>query len=185
MSRGSGKHLHLGAGGGEGGLKSISALKAAEGFVVETFNLGVGEADFVFHGFSLCGGGDGIELGAEAGGFLAVAGDLTLEPGAERVFVAERGRGFGGFALGGGEFGGGLGDLSGQGAQGLGDAGALQIYLLQLYEMFNMRLHPWIEVYGIGHGLRKWGGFAGAKRLAGLFPDVLHRTGFRRKPLRQ
>jgi hypothetical protein len=27
---------------------------------------------------------------------------------------------------------------------------------LQLYEIFNVRLHPWDEVYGIGRLLRKW-----------------------------
>lgn len=50
----------------------------------------------------------------------------------------------------------GPGNFCRQGTQGEGEAGTLQIDFLQLYEIFNVRLHPWDEVYGIGRLLRKW-----------------------------
>jgi hypothetical protein len=59
----------------------------------------------------------GVELGAEAGGLLAVLGDLALEAGAERFLAAERLRRPRRLALGGGEGGSGLGDFSRQSAR--------------------------------------------------------------------
>ena len=73
--------------------------------------------NLVLDGFGLRGRLYGVELGAEAGGLLAVACDLALEAGAERFLAAEGGGGFGSLALGCGESGLGLGELGGQGAQ--------------------------------------------------------------------
>jgi hypothetical protein len=100
----------------------------------------------------------GVKLGAEAGGLLAVSGDLAVQPGAQGFFAVQGIGGGGGLALGGGERGLGLGDFGRQGARGKGEAGTLQIDALQLYEVFNVRLHPCYEVYGICRLLRKWGG---------------------------
>lgn len=136
-----GEGLNLGASGGEGGLLQLSAFEAGELLVFKAFCFGVGEFDFVLDGFGLGGGGDGVKLSAEAGDFLAVAGDIAIELGAEGVFAGECAGGFSSLALGGGQLRGGLGYFSGECAGGLGDAGALQIDLLELYEMFNLRLH--------------------------------------------
>ncbi len=51
----------------------------------------------------------------------------------------------------------GLGDLGRQGAHGERNAGAFQIHFLQFYEIFNMRLHPCYEVYGIRRAIKKMG----------------------------
>jgi len=52
---------------------------------------------------------------------------------------------------------GGLGELGGQGACLLDDAGPVQFDSLQLYEVFNQLLHPCQEGYGIGALFRKCG----------------------------
>ena len=79
--------------------------------------------DFVLDGLGLVRGLDGVELGAEAGGLLAVVGDLALEAGAQRFFAAEGGRGLGSLALGCRQGGFGLGELGGQGARLLSRGG--------------------------------------------------------------
>jgi hypothetical protein len=48
-----------------------------------------------------------------------------------------------------------LSDFCRQGASSEGEPGTLQIYMLQLYEVFNVFLHPCQEVYGIDRLLRK------------------------------
>ena len=92
-------------------------------------------------GRGLLGVGHGVELSAEFGGLLAVPGDLAVQAGAQRVFAAERGRGFGGLALRGGQPGMRLGDLRGQRTQLLVEAGAVEIDGLELYEILNEGLH--------------------------------------------
>ena len=82
--------------------------------------------EFVLDGLGLLGSFDGVELSAKAGDFLAVLGDVALKARAERVFMGERGGGFGGEAFGGGERGLGLCDLGRQGAQLLMDANAVE-----------------------------------------------------------
>jgi len=115
----------------------------------------------VVDGLGLCGGGDGVQLNAEAGHFLPVGGDFAIQAGAERFFAAESIGSLGREALSRIEGGLGLGDFRGQGANGLCQAGALQFHSLQLYEIFNVLLHP-SQVYGIYRALRKWtGGWSG------------------------
>lgn len=93
--------FHLGAGGGERGLLGFSALQAGKGFVLKAFGLGGCKADFVLDGLGLLRGFYGVELGAEAGGFLAVGGNFALETGAQGFFTGEGVGGFGSLALGG------------------------------------------------------------------------------------
>ena len=152
-----GEGLDLGAGGGEGGLLRLSALEAGELLVFKALGLGLREFDLVLDGLSLGGGGDGVELGAEAGDLLAVAGDLAIELGAEGIFAREGAGGFSGLTLGGGQLSGGLGNRSGQGAGGLGDAGALQIHFLKFYEMFNLGLHRCEKSSSLGRGMENSG----------------------------
>ncbi len=111
----------------------------------------------MLHGCGLGGGGDGVLLGAIAGGFFAVGVNLAIEAGAERVLAAEDVGGLCRLTLGRGQRGLGLGDFRRQNARGLGKPGTFQFHRLQLYEVFNVLLHPCIEVYGIYHPLRKWG----------------------------
>jgi hypothetical protein len=61
----------------------------------------------------------------------------------------------GGLALGCSQRGLGLGDFGRQRARFMGQSCALQLHRLQLYEVFNMRLHPCYEVYGMYRLFRK------------------------------
>jgi hypothetical protein len=57
--------------------------------------------------------------------------------------------------FGGGEGSLSFGDFRRQGAGNLGQASSLQLHRLQLYEVFNVFLHPLNEVYGINRLIRK------------------------------
>ncbi len=137
------------AGGGERWFQSFSTFQAGELVVLQPVGLGDGEADLVLHGRDLLGGLDGVELGAEAGGLLAVCRDLAVKAGAQGFLAAEGIGGGGSLTLGGGQCSLGLGHFAWQGALGKRDAGALQIHALQFHEVFDVRLHSCYEVYGI------------------------------------
>jgi hypothetical protein len=111
-----GEGFDLGAGGGEGGFLGFRADEAGEGIVFEAIGFGGFEGDFVLDGVGLAGLLNGVELVAEAGCFLAVSSDFALQAGAQGFFAKEQIGGHCGLALGGGESGFGLGDLSRQGA---------------------------------------------------------------------
>lgn len=93
-------------------------------------------------GDGLLGGLDDVKLGAESDGLLTVGCDFAIETGAEGFFAAEGGGGFSRLALGSGKGGFGLGDFGGKGAQRERKTSALEVDTLQLYEGFNLRLHP-------------------------------------------
>jgi hypothetical protein len=152
LVKGGGERLDPSAGSGEGGLLGFGALQTGEGLVFQSLGLGLGKVKLVLAGRDLIAGFKGVLLVAITGGLLAVGGNLAIQAGAERFFMAEGGGGFGGLALGGGEGGLGLSDFSRQGARGLRKAGTFQLHRLQLYKIFNVRLHPCYEVYGIWHG---------------------------------
>ena len=137
----SGQQLHLGTGGAKRSFLSLSTFQAGELFIFQALGLAGDELDFVLDGDGLFGGLDHVKLGAETGGLLAEAGNLALQAGAQRLFVAERIGCCSGLALGGGQRGLSLGSLRGEGAQSGGEASPLQVDDLQLYEIFNMRLH--------------------------------------------
>ena len=145
----SGEQLNLSAGSGEGGFLGFSALQAGESLVFQALGLGHGKVELVLVGRGLIGGGEGVLLVAIAGGLLTVSGDFALHAGAEGVFAAEGGGSLGGLALGGGEGGLGLRNFCRQGARGQCKGGTLQLHRLQLYEIFNVRMHLCYEVYGI------------------------------------
>ena len=162
-----GQQFHLGAGLRERGFLGFSALQARIFFIFQAVGFGGFELDLVLDGCGLRGRGDGVELGAEAGGLLAVGVDLALQAGAQRVFAVERGRGLGGLALGGGERGLGLGDFRGQtravpGSGGRGPArwsGALRGFQSALASM-KRRIRHW----GTGNkGPRKRGKKSGLR----------------------
>jgi hypothetical protein len=150
-----GERLDLEAGSGKYGFLSFGALQAGEGLVFKALGFGLGKVELVLVSRGLVGGVEGFLLGAVTGSLLAVGSNLALQAGAERFLAAEGGGGLGSQALGGGEGGFSLGDFSRQGARGLRKAGTIQFHRLQLYEIFNMRLHPRNEVYGIGRGFIK------------------------------
>jgi hypothetical protein len=150
-----GQRLDLEAGCGENGFLSFGALQAGEGLVFKALGFGLGKVELVLAGRDLIGGVEGVLLGAVTGCLLAVSSNLALQASAERFLVAEGGGGVGGQALGSGEGSLGLGNFSRQGARGLRKAGTIQLHRLQLYEIFNLRLHPRNEVYGIGRGFIK------------------------------
>ncbi len=142
--------FNLAAGLGEGGFLGFSAFETGEFLVFEAVGFAGLELDFVLDGRGLLGSLYGVELGAEAGGLLAVFCNLAFEAGAEGFLAAECGGGLGSLMLGGSECGSGLGELGGQSARLLSEAGPLQFDGLQFYEVFNQRLHPCQEGYGIG-----------------------------------
>jgi len=157
LVEGRGKGFNLGSGCGKSGFLGLSALQAGDFFVFKAIGFRRDKADFVLDGFSLRGSGDGVELDFEACSLLAVSRNLALQPRAQRFLAVERIGGLGGLALGVGQRGFSLDNFDGQGAYGQREAGALQIHCLQLYEVFNVCLHPCQEVYGIYRLLRKWG----------------------------
>jgi hypothetical protein len=142
LVEGGGERLNLSAGGGEGGFLGFGALQTGKLLAFQALGFGLGKLELMLAGLGLIGGGDGVLLGAVTGGFLAVGGNLAVEACAERFLAAEGGGGLGGHALGSGKGGLSLGDFSRQGARGLRKAGVLQLHSLQLYEIFNVRLHP-------------------------------------------
>jgi len=96
----------------------------------------------VLDGFSLCRGLHGVKLGAEARRLLSMSGNFAIEAGAKGLFATEQVGGDSRLALGGCERGLGLGGFSRQTPQSERNAATLQIHCLQLYEIFNLRLHP-------------------------------------------
>jgi hypothetical protein len=104
----------------------------------------------VLDGLGLRGSCEVVLLSAKARGLLAVGVDFAIKPGTERILAAERGGGLGNLALSGGKRGSSLIDFCRQGERILRQAGSFQLHRLQLYESFNLRMHPCYEVYGIG-----------------------------------
>ena len=152
-----GHDFHLDTGLCQCGLQGLGAFQAGELLVFEPVGFGGFKVNLVLDGCGLLRGLHGVELGAEAGGLLAVAGDLAFEAGAERFLAAEGGGGLLSLTLSGSEGSLRLGELGGQGACLLDDAGPVQFDSLQLYEVFNQLLHPCQEGYGIGALFRKCG----------------------------
>ena len=70
-----------------------------------------------------------------------MTGDLALQPGAQGFFAAQGVGYFRGEAFGGGQGCPCFGQLGRKSAEGAGEASALQIQLLQLYELFGMLLN--------------------------------------------
>jgi hypothetical protein len=155
LVEGGGERLNLGAGRCEGGFLGFGALHAGEGLIFQALGLGLGKVELVLVGLGLIGGGEGVLLCAVANDLLTVGSDLALQASAEGVLAAECGGGLGGHVLCGGKCGLSQGDFSRQGARGLSKAGVLQLHGLQLYEIFNVRLHLCYEVYGIWRGFIK------------------------------
>ena len=137
-----GQRFHLGAGRGQRGFLGLGALQAGVFVVFQPLDFRVNELDFVVDGVGLGRGGDGVALGAQLAGFLPVAGGLALLAGTE-VFFARQRIGSGGSGLLRGFQGGiGLGDLGRESPKGLGKACSLQVEGLQLYQVFDVLLHP-------------------------------------------
>jgi len=82
--------------------------------------------------------------------------DFELKAGAGGFFTAEGGRNFRCLVFSRGKKGFSLSYFRRQGACLFGDAGAVEFDVLQLYEVFNVCLHPCQEVYGIRRTYRKW-----------------------------
>jgi len=136
-----GQQFHFSAGLGERGLLGLSALQALVLIVFQALGLRRGELNFVFDRSRLRRSSDGVELNPEARGFLAVRVDLALQAGAQGVFATERRRSLGRLAFDSCERGLPLGDFSRQRAQFLVAPGSVVFNQLELYEVFNQRLH--------------------------------------------
>src|SRR5579863_2009921 len=108
-----GEDFDLFAGCRQRALVLFGAFEAGVLFGFEAFNLRFGKLDFVFDGLGLGGGGDGVALGAQAGGFLLVGGGLAFQAGAEGLFAVEGVGGGGNFAPRALESDVGLGDFGG------------------------------------------------------------------------
>ncbi len=122
-----GLDFDLAAGLGEGSFLSFGAFEADELLIFEAFGFAGLEVDFMFDGGGLFGSFNGVELGAEAGGFLAVLSNVAFETGAEGFFAAEFGGGLGSQMLSGGEGCPGLDELGRESARLLSKAGSLQL----------------------------------------------------------
>lgn len=150
-----GQLLHLRARRCQCGLLPFGALQAGIFFVLKPFDLQLGEPYLVFNGLGLRWSLHRVQLSAEVGSFLAMSVDLAIHAGAQRVLAAQRGRSLGCLPLYLGQRGLGLDKFGGQCSRRLRQARPLQICILQLYEVFNVRLHPCIAVYAIYRPFRK------------------------------
>ncbi len=150
-----GKQLDPGAGGGQHGFLGLGAFQAGELLAFQALDFGLGKVELVLDGFGLGGGGEGVLLGAITDKLLAVGGNLAIEATAKRFLAAEGGRSLAGLAFDGSEGSLSFGDFRRQSAGSVGQASSFQLHRLQLYEVFNMLLHPLIEVYGIWRLFRK------------------------------
>lgn len=88
---------------------------------------------------------------------LAMGRNFPVETRAQGFFVAEGLRSLGCPCLTGGKSGVGLGEFGGQGTCFLSDASTVQLYGLQLYEVFSELLHLCQEGYGIVGPFKKSG----------------------------
>ena len=134
-----GQGFHTGARRGQCRFLGLGALQAGEVFALQPLGFGIGESDFVLDGRGLLRSLYGVELGAEARDLLAMRCNLAIEPRAQQFFPRQRIGSVGGMALGRGESCRALCDFGGERAQRQGKASALQIHVLQLYEVFNLR----------------------------------------------
>jgi hypothetical protein len=130
----------------KGGFLSFGPLQAGKLFIFEPLDFALGEPDLVLEGLCLGGRGHSVALGLETGSFLLVAGYFLFEAAPQRFFAVKRIVCGSSIFLRGFHGGVGLRDFGRQGTQRLGEAGALQVHVLQLYEVFNLSLHPWNEV---------------------------------------
>ena len=144
---GAGEDLDLGAGRGQHGLLCLAAFQAGELFVFEALDLALGKSDFVVAGLGLRGSGDGVALGTNVVGLFAVDADFAFHAGAQRFFAVERIAAGSSVALRRCESGGSLGDLSRQCTSLLHEPRPFKLQGLQFHQVFNVRFHPWNEVY--------------------------------------
>jgi hypothetical protein len=152
-----GKRFDPGAGIGELRLVGFAALEAGKFFVFEAVGLGGGKLDFVFNGFSLRGGLDGVELSAKAGSLFAVFVNFALQARAQRIFTRQRGGDFGRAILCGGERRLSAGNFARERAQLLVDTVPLHFEVLQFHESCNALVHHVQKAYGMERGWGKWG----------------------------
>lgn len=127
----------------------LGPFQAGKLLGVQAFDLGLGEADFMFNRRSLLGRRHGIQLRTVARCFLPMSGNVALDAIAKRVFPCQRIGRRGCLALRGGKRGFSLRNLRRQGSGSLSQPGPLQVDCLQLYKIFNGCAHPSREVYAI------------------------------------
>ena len=146
-----GEVFNAGAGLGESGFSVVSALEAEHAFVFKALDLGLGKTDFMLDGGGLGGGGDGIELGFEAGGFLLMTQSFAIHTRSQGFFSVESvGSGGDGF-MRGGEGGFSLANFFGQSLEIGAQTNALQFHCLQPNQCRDLRVHN-------GKSLSKTGG---------------------------
>lgn len=90
-----------------------------------------------------------VQLQSESCSLLLVPCNLALQPSPQSLFPAQPIACLSGLPLGRGQGVLCLRNLSRQSSQLCPQARALQLHFLQLYEVFNVLLHPYLEVYGI------------------------------------
>jgi hypothetical protein len=83
--------FYLGAGTGQSRFQRFGAFKADKFLIFEAVRFGGLKLDFVLNGLGLGWSLYRVKLNAEAGGLLAVSGDVAIQPGAERFLAAEGG----------------------------------------------------------------------------------------------
>lgn len=139
---GVGSHrFHFSTGAGQRRLLLFAALQAGDFLGFKAVGLGRGKLDLVLDGFSLRGRLYGIDLGAEAGGLLAVLFNLAFQARAQRLLARKRGGDFSRAVLSGGQSGLSLRNFAGQDTHLFCDAGPLQFEVLQFHQIFNTLFH--------------------------------------------
>ena len=136
------KLLHLCASLRQGGFVRLGPFETLVFVAFHPLGFGCGELNLVLNGSGLLGGGDGVELNAEAGHLFAMVADFAIQAGAHRVFATQRRGEIGRLALGRCQRGHGLSDLRRQRAHLLIQASAVQFNGLKLYEILYLRIHP-------------------------------------------
>ena len=150
-----GQFLYLGPHCGKRRFLYLGPFQAGKLLGVQALNLAFGKANFVLNRRSLRGCRDRIKLRTVARGLLPMSGNVALQAVAKGILSRQRVRSSGSLALRRGKRGFCLRHLGGQGSCRLRQPGPLQVDRLQLYKIFNVRMHSSTEVYAIGRLIRK------------------------------
>ena len=121
----------------KGGFVRLGPLETQVFVAFHPLGLGGSELNLVLNGSGLLGGGNGVELNAEASHLLAMVADFAIKAGTHRFFTAQRRGEIGRLALSGRQRGHCLSNLRRQRAHLLIQARAVQFDGLKLYEILD------------------------------------------------
>ena len=124
-------------------LQRLGPFHAGQLFVFQPINLVRRESNLVLDRVRLFRRLDVVELRAESSRLLLVPGDLAFQPGPKSLFPAQGVARLRGLFLGRAQRAQCLRNLTRELAQLFAQPYAFQFHALQLYQVFNVCLHPY------------------------------------------